>query len=58
MNSSNTYLQNLYINLNTNQSYHMYNTSVQTQSQSQYTKSYINPTIYGKLLHDFNNYSR
>ena len=34
MNSSNTYLQNLYINLNTNQSYHMYNTSLQTQSQS------------------------
>jgi len=54
MNSSNTSLQNLYIHLNTNQTYHMYNTSVQSQS----TRSYISPAIYGKLLNDFNNYSR
>jgi hypothetical protein len=55
MNSSNTYLQNLYIHLNTNQSYCIYNTSV--HSQPQYTQSQLNQSVYDKLLHDSQNYS-
>jgi hypothetical protein len=53
--NTNSYLNNLYTHLNSNQYYEVYNTSV--QSQSSYSSSAINYSVYDKLLHDFRNYS-
>ena len=53
--NTNSYLNNLYTHLNSNQYYEVYNTSV--QSQSSYSSSSINHSVYDKLLHDFRNYS-
>lgn len=50
MNSSNNFVDNLYIHLNNNQYYTTYNTSYHSQP-------YINSSIYDKLLHDFQNFS-
>ena len=54
--NANSYLNNLYRHLNNNQYYSAYTTSL--DSQSTYTRSDINQTIYEKLLHDFQNHSR
>jgi len=54
--NANSYLNNLYRHLNNNQYYLAYTTSL--DSQSTYTRSDINQTIYEKLLHDFQNHSR
>jgi hypothetical protein len=53
--NTNRYLNDLYNNLNNNQYYEVYNTSV--QSQSSYSSSSISQSVYNKLLHDFRNYS-
>ena len=53
--NTNIYLNNLYTNLNNNQSYLIYNYNM--SQQSSYTSPPINQTIYDKLLHDFRNYS-
>ena len=51
-NNSDLFLNNLYNHLNSNNSYHIYNTSSQTHTQSQ-----VNHSSYDKLLHDLQNYS-
>jgi len=52
--NTNNYLNNLYTYLNNNQYYMAYNTSV--QSQSSYTGTAVNQSVYEKLLHDFRNH--
>jgi hypothetical protein len=55
MNNTDIFFNNLYNHLNNDQSYLTYNTSI--QSQSSYSSSQINQSVYDKLMHDFRNYS-
>jgi hypothetical protein len=53
--NTNSYLNNLYVYLNNDQSYMTYRTS--TESQPSYTRPELNQSVYDKLLHDFRNHS-